>query len=659
MQPPATIELCQYVLGAADQLSTTLCDPFSQWALKSLVPGSSYSWKMGYAFAFQTPGSQPYGTVPLCTYTNSTYHYLTTTYCSQTQIDARYGPGWSPSNGNGGQIGWVFWTGLPKPSGATELCEYKHSSGRFLATTQCDAASQANLAQAGFTYWGVLGYVYRNDAPPPWGSPTSIQDASETVTAQVEPSSELDRVLHAQVYDAYASELPPVVFTNDNGTRLYVMPTQWTYLCIGGDNYLAKALAPWCALITQPDILDSVNSSGGWCDKQPTASRYWARTYDGMFSIHDVGTGPNRKLIGFAHGENQNVYEYQNSPCSPTTLWCKNTVKANGIADQNACTRDTCAGNWTTPAVYDAWTEFSAFASTLTASYDGVWPGTFSDMGPAVWPGTLPGYAAPPTYDQLGAVGLYHPTSFVDGTDVYLYYQNITPSILGWGCIEVARATLDANSAVGPFKAYRSGSFSALNVLPASLTFDTLGNESECMTRGPETTSVAEVYFNVAKIRNTPYYVSVEESVDYSNPPAPKTRILLRISLNPYSWKGASVTAYTLDEVGSGAACTGTGQGTCAARETCTAQVCSVSGSACTGTGQGTCPAGQTCQPRLCAGGWGSSNFTYPTFVDKGGTSNYAIDANDFYVIGNWPNGGHSLWSRRLCIALPGYSSCP
>jgi len=58
-------------------------------------------------------------------------------------------------------------------------------------------------------------------------------------------------------------------------------------------------------------------------------------------------------------------------------------------------------------------------------------------------------------------------------------------------------------------------------------------------------------------------------------------------------------------------------------------------------------------------GGWGSLRFTYPRFVDKNANSNDVIDAEEFYIVGNNPNGNYGgdqymLSARRLCIEVAG-----
>ena len=104
------------------------------------------------------------------------------------------------------------------------------------------------------------------------------------------------------------------------------------------------------------------------------------------------------------------------------------------------------------------------------------------------------------------------------------------------------------------------------------------------------------VWFSVAKISGTNYYLGVEERVNWVDN---KEEIILRISNHPGDWTQ------------SGALIIDSAEGT-----------------------------------------WGSSQYTYPTFVNVEGTSNEVISPADFFIIGNHPNGGHVLKARRLSIKM-------
>lgn len=55
---------------------------------------------------------------------------------------------------------------------------------------------------------------------------------------------------------------------------------------------------------------------------------------------------------------------------------------------------------------------------------------------------------------------------------------------------------------------------------------------------------------------------------------------------------------------------------------------------------------------------WGDGAYAYPTFLDRGGKSNYEIDANEFYILGKYANlgAGYDLNAMKLSLTIEGYS---
>ena len=53
--------------------------------------------------------------------------------------------------------------------------------------------------------------------------------------------------------------------------------------------------------------------------------------------------------------------------------------------------------------------------------------------------------------------------------------------------------------------------------------------------------------------------------------------------------------------------------------------------------------------------GWGCGQFSYPTLLDKDATTNYEIDPDEFYILGNHATNtaGYELNSMKLSILVP------
>jgi hypothetical protein len=288
-------------------------------------------------------------------------------------------------------------------------------------------------------------------------------------------------------------------------------------------------------------------------------------TYNGAFSLHVIN---NNRLVGIKHGENQNLidagYKYQN------------TVYPNVLVDN-------CAAGVVNGVYHGCGESFSTYANLGWADYN---PSTgwskeeWHDEGPVLWP---PG---PNLYRETNgnrgiAGGSYHPTFFL-GDDGYMYLYNIGAA---WTEANhslqfVARSPISSNLLPGTWKYYYNGSFST-DALPAGFSkekindfYSTPGGRASCIFSGTET--IQHIYFNVAKVKNTPYYIGAEESLTSDN----SWRLGIRISRDLVHWSDLQIIS--------------------------------------------------------TAAGWGSGQkFSYPTFYNKEGNSSYEIDKNEFYLLGN------------------------
>jgi hypothetical protein len=664
-QPASTVGLCQYVRSNGKYLITTVCTAWEQ--AKQAEYGFTYVSALGYAF--YGGQAQPVGTVELCQYDHKTAGivdgHLTTTVCSGS-IGNGYEYVW--------KLGWVFSGAGAKPPGTVEFCEYSHATLGALTTTACSGTSRSDLEANGWVYQWKLAYVFSPAAAAPWSSPFALTNG--TIAASVYPSSQRDLALYTQVFQAYPSEIPPSVITaDDNVTRIYLLPTAWTWKCFSTLNYLQRPIVSqssvgpvprfsYCPLATWPDALSRIETTGAWTWGNADASpdpRDWRRGYNAVFGVHVVNDNGARNVIGFTHGQNDNVKLCSDPPaCQHVSYWSQNTIKAAKTPSASDCKycggqpcgcpecaptncngNANCSGNW--PGYQEiGWCQFGSFAAKVEQPYEyyatpmsypslltplGVSP--LGDAGPVLWPGTK--------YSDPGGPGPYHITSFIGGGYSYLYYHSGLPS-----CTKMARAAV-TGSDVGAFYVLQGTTFPNPS-LPTGFTtanahafLGQVGTESTCMFSDEYAPATwAHGFFNIAQVRAngvlTPYYLAVE---DRSKVDGSGAEVVLRISNSPSNW--AASTKYPIETLGK----------LCFAG-TQLYKACN---------GDGDCPSGGA---NSCRGGWGTSHFTYASLVDKNGKSNDVIDAEEFYVVGNNPSGNHfsgethRMTARRYCIQIAG-----
>lgn len=620
----AISQLCRYDGSTAGSHRTLLqCDPLAKHTIQ--LAGFDYALPLGYAF--RGDRAQPSGTVPICEYEHASKGRLTTTWCDPGLILGRYGSGWTPVGANGGRIGWAYWAGLTQPDGATDFCEYVHSSGRYLATTQCSDAPRTQLELDGYTYRDVLGFVFAPNPTPPWAAGLQ-QIETGSISATIHPSSEQDRALWAQIF-SYPSEIAPIVVAEDENIRHYLLSSAWTWRCKSKENLLVDPVQmddEECSVVTRSEHLDSIDKTGAWFLEQTlpfTLDNYWKRTYNGALRAHVVGVGPDRKVIGIMHGENQNYgNDGEYAPECDTAPTC---VRTN-VGDVSVALAAPAAG-YQGMTYLPSWASFRAFANLGYVPFAGGWSSTqsFIDLGPVIWPDHLYVTATG------GGGGPYHPTSFVNDNSFFAYYLDVpsTPSIPQ--CIAAARAPLAPGTLPGPLLVYNETTTptysnpslpTGFNVDPNSNFFSHLGGASTCLIKDGK----IALYFNVARLRGTPYFISAhhrthsytaaELAEDGLEGIGWHEQIVLRLSTDPGNWDLAP--AYLVEDR-------------------------YVPGS--------TLP-------------WGNLKFTYPIFYDKEGLTNDEVDPDDFYLVGNNPLGNAYTSAdpfrpaaKRLCIAIGG-STC-
>lgn len=463
----------------------------------------------------------------------------------------------------------------------------------------------------------------------------------------------------------FPPEITPLTLMQSNGQRLYVLSTQWSFLCTSADNILnSSPSSPLhlssqnCQLVTKPDVYNSYdpNNTGSSVKmrfKDPSVinpitqmTKDWKRTYDGLLSLHLV----NNQLIGVRHNEHVNheypadwtgegkAFIYQNTMQNgvPASIAAGGTPYIDAVFKYSwptgcrsgyAIPRFNASGdNLAQSGGYDqCWDSFSNFVSLLQIDTNsGNWtpnpaiknPETdikVHDQGPIIWPDS--NYRG--GYDGLGNIispanhwrtsGFYQPTSFVNNDYIYTFFKTGK-----WGgyCTGAARAPLNSNGSAGSWKFFnRARNGFDVPSLPSGFTKETIrnyydaitGNKSDCIVDESDTSQPQ--YFNVAKIKGTQYFIATEERSYVSTG---KWAMGVRFSTDLTNWS-------SLQELSSCQAETG--------------------GSSV---------------------GWGCGLFAYPTLLDKNATTNYEVDKDELYILGTHAgSGGYELNAMKLSLSLP------
>lgn len=393
----------------------------------------------------------------------------------------------------------------------------------------------------------------------------------------------------------YPAEITPqTISQGQNKPQLYLLSSGWSWICENIGNILTSTPtnplffnSQNCKIITKMSIVGSVNPNGQPNYLNPANSVYnqspWKMAYDGALNVNIIN---NNRLVALRHGENSNStlggFKYQN------------TVFPNVKVD-------VCSSGYVNGVYQHCGAALTSYANLGWANYN---PSTgwnkedWHDEGPVLWPPT------PLLYRNLDgtrgpAGGPYHTTTF-QGNDGYMYAYTI--SQIGTEnnhdqCNVIARAPVSGNLMPGTWKYYYNGNFSS-DALPTGFTkerindfYSTPAGPATCIL--PNTANVAHLYFNVAKIKNTPFYIGVEESL----PNRTSWRMGVRISTDLVNWSDIQVLS--------------------------------------------------------TAANWGSGQkFSYPIFYNKEGNSSNEIDANEFYILGNGADGASGYSLNKMKISL-------
>lgn len=648
---PAHRALCRYQQSTDWTSTLTWVDCDARQKASFDDHGWTLTERLGFVL---DPAESASGTKPLCVFFHDCdpsdtegRDFLTSDRCTVSEVAARYGRQcWHRTNGPANPIGRVF----DQPAaGRIPICEYKHAyTEQMFVTTACSNSAVDELA--GYDLYpidpggsaSILGYV-RSPGSPPYMASQIVRNGD--LELEVFQSDVRDRRLYAQRFLGYPSELPPLVLPDlgADGADLVLLSTGWTWQCSSTANFLEDPLVgegasgglDACELATEPDVLDRIDTAGIYYRQPEPDGPVWRRTYNGILGMHSMRLDRGQhKLIGFTHGENQNL----NVSGQP---WIMNNIKtiqdpltrdgchgdlpvcSGPTSPKGCCDPETencyanCGGNFIPGEPWiNGWSQFGSFVSLVEGSkhrHDPAMPALEDERGPVLWSrgagSGLPEYL----YEDMGAAGPYHPSSALDEhpagsggmSKVYLYFHNSEP------CLQMASADVDPQSgSVGDFNLWTGTDFIGI-AMPDG--YSQSAPEASLGTAGGHSTCVfgdegwgkrwKHHFFSVARLREngseTNCWISVEERIGTPPDQAPQSgvEIVLRISDNPYDWKHSD--ALRLDW-----------------------------------------------QPGL----FGASPLTYARFVDHNGLTTGAVDKEGFFIVGNQPSSGFQIHARALKI---------
>jgi hypothetical protein len=316
-----------------------------------------------------------------------------------------------------------------------------------------------------------------------------------------------------------AFEGPPILVTSANSTA-YFVNTGWTWLCRASGNFLTtpQTVGPAnCAYFTGPSRVDPKTGAGIAPAAVAQKKADWDLSYGGAMSVVTL----QKPLDGFdhiaaVHGENKNER-------FGDTLYA-NTVNPE-VKPQD------CASGYAKGGYEDCWKAYNAFVSLLLFNAE---TGAKRDLGPVVWP--VMGYIHA---GKKSSNGVRQPSLYLAEPYLYIYYSD---SSQGYEAerragLRVARIDLsrpDAATAPVALPYTHAGLVAGNPSLPAGFDKQAIGEfypkaGGHAAELWPESWKTA--CFRVARIKDTPYYLGVEDSGDASG-----WGVRLRISADLVHW---------------------------------------------------------------------------------------------------------------------------
>jgi hypothetical protein len=291
----------------------------------------------------------------------------------------------------------------------------------------------------------------------------------------------------------------------------------------------------------------------------------WKKNYAGAYSGHVIPRSTDYLNAIFIHGE----YKFD----------CGNNVILPGPSPCNE------GANY--------WTSYYAFLSAewLVSNAANNWGyGVYSDIGPIAWPAA--GYKK---NGVKASQGFRHPSSIRHGDYIYIYVQESTlgPFDVSGSKAGIKLFRVHVNSVTNPnaYKVYYNGNW--VNSLPSGFNKNNIA--SFFGISGPSNSLIvgnwATYRFSVAKLKNTNFFIGVEEYGEIGY-----TKVALRLSSDLINWSERSV-------------------------------IYSKSGE------------------------WIDSKLHYPIFLDKTGWHNDQVDPEEFYVLGSYSEPS-SNWNKITRMKL-------
>lgn len=313
----------------------------------------------------------------------------------------------------------------------------------------------------------------------------------------------------------------------------------------------------------------------------------WKRNYHGIYSVASF-THPTQGLVslGFLHGENKNFVA--GNIYDPLAGWYQNTIQPNVTINPN----DPLSYSGGDP-YHEGWEAYNGIISAawIADNQQTDWGQQFftNELGPIAWPAT--GYVTPQGVKCTN--GLRHPSSIVVNDSVYVFYieegpynSNIPNEEGRHKGVKVIKAALAGALNENSYTAYyrtTGGKDTWSPSLPAGFTKETMLNYTA--VKGPKSTDIlddtlgmaSEIRFSVAQVRNSNYFIGVEQYIDGSD--GQKFKVALRFSRDLVHWTDRQAIIYTASD-------------------------------------------------------WDHSQLNYPIFLSKDGWSNNVVDTSDFYILG-------------------------
>ncbi len=305
----------------------------------------------------------------------------------------------------------------------------------------------------------------------------------------------------------YHTEFPPRVIEVVKKNKVfykYFAITHRTASCHSSTNILS----------------DTVKFSSSNCKivSKSKSKQDWKRNYYGLYDFIVTTNQLRNKqnIIAVTHGEN------------------KNKGNKNNTINKNVKSKK-CTSGFVNNIFRECWDAYNAFVGIAHSNYLKK-NANFKDLGPILWPST--GYLD--AEKNKVSYGLRHPDLIEHNGYVYVFYLEGTQIQPGKNAgIKVARAPIpkDGIPKPGTFKNYANGGFTE-DSLPKGFKkskikkfYATKGGKADKILKYDYDAS--SIMFSVAKVKNTDYFVGIEELQDHKNK---RLVVGLRFSKDLVNW---------------------------------------------------------------------------------------------------------------------------